>query len=47
MNKLDVLEIGLALNNIGMVLDDETFERVKPYLDKIEAIVLKVSEHDK
>lgn len=40
MNRMDKLKIGLALNGIATLVDDETFARIKSRLDEIEEIVL-------
>ena len=44
MTREQALKIGLALNHIGMVLDEATYKRCKPYLDEIEEICLKIRE---
>lgn len=48
MDKNDNLQIGLAINHIAMSVDDETLERIKPWLNRIEEIVLRDSsdEHE-
>lgn len=48
MDKNDNLQIGLALNHIAMSVDDETLETIKPWLNRIEEIVLRDSsdEHE-
>lgn len=38
------LKMGLALNHIGMSVDDETYKRIKPYLDQIEQVALELTE---
>lgn len=44
MTKDDIFKIGLALWRIAQLLDDETFNRIKPSLDEIKDIVLKEQE---
>lgn len=39
MSKVD---LGLAINAIGMLVDDETFHRIKAHLDTIEEISIKL-----
>ena len=48
MDKNDNLQIGLAINHIAMSVDDETLETIKPWLNRIEEIVLRDSsdEHE-
>ena len=48
MDKNDNLQIGLAINHISMSVDDETLETIKPWLNRIEEIVLRDSsdEHE-
>lgn len=41
MDKNDNLQIGLAINHIAMSVDDETLEIIKPWLNRIEEIVLR------
>ena len=41
MDKNDNLQIGLAINHIAMSVDDETLERIKPWLNRIEEIILR------
>lgn len=41
MDKNDNLQIGLAINHIAMSVDDETLETIKPWLNRIEEIVLR------
>lgn len=44
MTKDDIFKIGMALWRIAQMLDDETFNRIKPSLDEIQDIVLKEQE---
>lgn len=44
---MDTLRIALALHSIAMVLDDGTFNKIKPYLDTIQEEVLKETERKK
>ena len=44
MTKEQQLKMGLALNHIGMSVDDETYKRIKPYLDQIEQVALELTE---
>ena len=39
MTKENKLRIGLALNAIGLMLDDESYERIKGRLTEIEDII--------
>lgn len=39
MTQINKLKIGLALNAIGLMLDDESYERIKGRLTEIEDIV--------
>lgn len=41
MDRKDNLQIGLALNHIAMSVDDETLEKIEPWLNRIEEIVLR------
>lgn len=34
--RIEKLEIGLLLRDIGLACDDNTYERVKPFVDKLE-----------
>ena len=38
------LEIGLALQKCGLALDNENFEKIKPYLKVIEDDVLEMTK---
>ena len=38
------LNVGLALNHIGMVVDDETMKKVDPWLKQIEDTVTEMLE---
>ena len=42
MTREQQLKMGLALNHIGMSVDDETYRRIKPYLDQIEQVALEL-----
>ena len=44
MTREQQLKMGLALNHIGMSVDDETYKRIKPYLDQIEQVALELTE---
>lgn len=44
MNKESMLKIGLDINAIATLLDDENLKKVKPYLEDIEKIVLEEGE---
>lgn len=46
MDKIDNLQIGLALNHIAMSVDDETLETIEPWLNRIEEIVLRNTSDD-
>lgn len=39
MTKINKMRIGLALNAIGLMLDDESYERIKDRLTEIEDII--------
>ena len=39
MTQINKLKIGLALNAIGLMLDDESYERIKGRLTEIEDII--------
>lgn len=41
MDNNDIFEIARAINKIAMLSDDETLEKIKPSLEKIEDIVAK------
>lgn len=41
MKKENELRIGLALNAIAQMLDDENYRKVKGRLDEIEQVVLE------
>ena len=40
MTRMNKFQIGLDLNAIAMMVDDETLEKIKGRLDSIEKIVL-------
>lgn len=44
MEREDMFEVGMNLNSIAQSVDNETFERIKPYLDKIEEVILKYAD---
>lgn len=46
MDKKDSLQIRLAINFIAMSVDDETLETIKPWLNRIEEIVLRNTSDD-
>ena len=46
IDKVDALKIGLDLNGIAMLVDDETLEKIKPRLSEIEQIVLKYVDNE-
>ena len=46
MDRNDNLQIGLAINHIAMSVDDETLERIDPWLKRIEEIVLRNTSDD-
>lgn len=47
MTKEKALKLGLALNHIGMLVDDETYARIKPYLDELENGIIELDEGEK
>ena len=40
MTKEDKFAIGMAIQNIAMSVDDETLNRIKPYLNTIEDTIV-------
>lgn len=46
MTKDQAFNIGLALNRIAMLVDDDTFRKIKPSLSEIEAIVSDISKEN-
>ena len=46
MTREQQLKMGLALNHIGMSVDDDTYKRIKPYLDQIEQVALELERAD-
>ena len=40
MTNVEKLKIGLALQHIAMSVDDETLNRIKPYLNTIEDTII-------
>ena len=47
ISKEDALAIGLALNGIATIVDDKTFEKIKPRLETIQDTVMKYVPEDK
>ena len=47
MTEERALKIGLALQNIGYKVDDETLQKIKPFKDEIEAEILQEILEDK
>lgn len=47
MEKIDALEIALALNAIACMVDDSTLNKIGGQLKKIEGIVSKYVKEDK
>lgn len=43
-NKIKAFRLGMALNNIGLAVDDETYKRIKPYLDELEKGIIELFE---
>ena len=43
----DIANIGMALWRIAQLLDDDSFNRIKPSLEEIQNIVLKYKDTEK
>ena len=39
-----VFRIGMALQTIAMLVDDDTFHKIRPYMEEIEKRVIEIAE---
>lgn len=46
MTKFEKFRIGMCLNNIGMMVDEATLQKLKPQLEEIEQIVAQETDDD-